>query len=586
MAGNKPKVEFSELAPQKEYTLQEYIAAVYGYPQCPAWVRVLRDVTKVTPAKVSYAVAMRFIEKSTIKTIETCHPRDIVDEYLKVAPVVVSTGGITVAAKEAVTLKLSAGFYLPPKREAHALPAWISEAAAFQCTPDVRAAPGSVGMVVTPEACDKLQLVEQSFTCDVPSNWTSDVHVNAQALYEMYVRVPTKGRPNDSCAITHSQMACQWEDQGERPVTHPPKCLLPYVTVHDDGAMTIPMPTFALQSNKVVTSEVFYKVLQYHRSIRGADNKGSSSLTAGYYLGAMSRALDRVLWEAIDILSIAKLMNNSSVLFDEKAVNANVAAVLLANDMPVYVSTSSRTHSAVYTAIDLSVNKIPKGCLYYTKSYFTHAAPTPSKKGMVGQTEKEFEEYVKAYNGMETIRMTHLYLRDYHAGYLNQIYPSIHCHAGHVIFVNRALNTKPLSLLAHFGRMTLANKYKTAFPVRRVSFALVDKFAPEILAIGVKVPSSVGMRSESDFNYTDQETAEVRELRTLDVEPLVFSSKVIKEVQHEVLEIDPRYVNDDPDEPGGEEQDGGVVGDNGPPPNNGGEESEEDFQADYSAVDM
>lgn len=585
MAGNKSKVEFSELAPQKEWTLQEYIAAVYGYPQCPGWVRVLRDVTKVTPARVSYAVAMRAIEKSTIKTIETCHPRDIVDEYLKIAPVVVSTGGIQVVTKEPVSLKLVAGFYLPTKREAHALPAWISEAAAYQCTPDVRAAPGSVGMTITPEDCDKLKLAEQSFTCDVPSNWTSDVKVNAQALYEMYVRVPTKGHPNDTCALTHSQMAYDWEDQGARPVSRPPKSLMPYVTEHEDGTMTIPMPTFAFQSNQVVTSELFYKVLQYHRTKRGADNKAGSSLTAGYYLGAMTRALDRVLWEAIDILTIAKLTNNTSVLFDEKALNANVAAVLVANDVAVYVSTSGRTHSTLYTAIDLSVTKIPKACLYYSKSYFTHAAPTPSKKGMVGQTEKEFKEYVEAFNGAETIRMTHLYLRDYHAGYLSQIYPSIHCHAGHVIFVNRAMNTKPLNLITHFGRMTLANKYKTAFPVRRVSFVLVDKFAPEILTMGVKIPSSVGMRNETDFVYTDQEIAEVRELSTMDVDPLVFSSKVIQEVEHEVLEADPRYVVDDVDEHASDEQKGNEVV-NDPPLNNGDEESEEEFLPDYSAVDM
>lgn len=93
-------------------------------------------------------------------------------------------------------------------------------------------------------------------------------------------------------------------------------------------------------------------------------------------------------------------------------------------------------------------------------------------------------------------------------------------------------NTAPLPLATHFARMCLANKYKTAFPVRRVPFGVVDKFCPEILRTGLKLVSSVIGRPLNNVIYSEADISELYEARAMDPEPLEFDSKFVEEVEH------------------------------------------------------
>jgi hypothetical protein len=535
------KVVFDDIAPEQEWTLENYVAAAVKYPHCPGWV-VATVKPGVPPAPVDFKVAMSFILAAVKKDTETCNPRDILDEYLKVSPVAVGLGGVTVC-NSGVALPSVAGFYLPEARKMDALPGWVSEAVAYQRTPSSNSTPGTAGITVTRQAEKSLCLTEQFFVCPVPSAFTSDAVTNSHALYDMYKAKHLKHKPNNTLAINAAQMSQEWADHGTRVVKNVTPDLNDLV-YENDGHTVISMPVMKMQDNRVVTSETFYDVLAQHRAVRGADTKHVSSLTAGYYLGAMSRSLDKVMWQVVDLLVVLRAAKLQAVMFDQKDMNANVVAALVANDVKVYASSSRRVNSKLFTSIDLTRQKVPKNCLYYSGAYFSATAPTRTKKGVVGQPESEFGQLFDQFCDCEFLRMTHLYLMNYHEKVLPHIAPSIHCHAGHVILISKpAVKSQQCSIARHFARMTLANKYKTAFPVLRTPFGVVDTLCPAFLKdVGVKIAMNAVERKEADFGYIDFETQRVFDIQKQLFEIPQFMSTYVAEVDHVALEFDQQVI--------------------------------------------
>lgn len=567
---------FSGVSEAPEWIEQNYINTCKSHLHCPEWVRRM-PLTNHVAANVDYKVAYAYLLKVAIKGIKTCHPRDMLEEQLKAGPIEVSTGGArvlprtiapdavvfesiattTTTATTTVTstssvaqgpqtcvidLPLHMGYFLPVDRKDDAIPAWISDAVAFQHTSsDAKAKAGVTGITVTERAQEKLRLAEQFFVADVPKEFCGNALLNASALYKMYKLPKLDGKRNHTLGLAHSQMARNWKSRALRPVTNPPNELKKYV-VDKDGSSYLPFPTLLQQNDLVNSTNKFYMVLRDHREIRGSDNKHVSALTSGYYLGAMSRSLDKILWQSVDILTVARALKAPNVYFDKADLNTNVAAVLVANGLKLFVGSGKQIVSKLFTTIDLTRTRFPEACLMYVPSYFTTTAPSVTKKGIIGQTKSEFDSMFSEFCSGDIYRMTHLYLLEYHADNLKYLFPSIHCHAGHVICVNRQINAKPMSIVQHFGRMSLANKYKTAFPVRRVSFCLADTYCPKILKTGIKLTSSVVAHADSDLDYSTYETKEIIDIGHVDVQPLVFASTQVQEVQCADLAIDQQFV--------------------------------------------
>jgi len=537
------KVVFDDISPAKEWELVNYVAAAARYPHCPGWVLESHKVGTIA-APVDFKVAMTFILAAVKKDTETCNPRDILDEYLKVSPIAVGLGGATVC-DTGVPLPSVAGFYLPAPRKMDALDGWISEAVAHQRTPSSASERGTAGITVTQAAEKSLCLTQQYFTCPVPSAFTSNAVTNAHALYDMYKAKHLKNKPNNTLAIHAAQMSENWDEHGHRVIRNASPDLQDYV-YDNQGVPSISIPVMKLQNSRVVTSEAFYDVLAQHRALRGADAKHVSSLTSGYYLGAMSRSLDKVLWQVVDLLSVLRAAKMKAVMFESKDMNSNVVAALVANDVTVYVNSARRINSKLVTSIDLACQRVPKACVYYSGAYFSAAAPTRTKKGVVGQPQSEFAQLFAQFTNCDFMRMTHLYLMDYHVEVLAHIIPSIHCHAGHVVLLSKPV-LKPkdqVSIARHFARMTLANKYKTAFPVLRTPFGVVDVLCPTVLRKGgVKIAMNAVARKKDDIGYVDFDAQKAYDVRKQNFEIPEFVSAQVKEVVHADVVFDDQVVN-------------------------------------------
>jgi hypothetical protein len=526
-----------------EYTLDNYIATVLAHPMCPPYVRDM-PYTPAPKAAVDYKVAITHVKRHLEKTIRDAPLRDTLDMLIATTPVVISTGGLKYVHEEKpVTVPLIAGFFAPDARKADILPSWVADAVAFQCTStDAKLNPGVAGETVTPADEQTLQISEQSFTVTLPDVLGGNALINANSLYRFYKTPKINNKQNYALEVAHSQMAGNWANRTTRVARgNIPDYLRRLAIDNTIDACVLPAPVQIMQPMKVCTNDTnFYRDLTNHRNVRGSDAKAGSALTAGYYLGAMSRSLDRTLWTAIDILQMMIILDRQDLVVVDKDLKLPVLAILAANDINVYVIRASKVHSKIFTCVDTtkwtSDNRLVNAVIYESKALGTEV-PVYTKKGLSGVSETNFADMFTSFvpdKGNTQIRLTHVYLRDYHSKYLQHIWPSMHVHAGHVLFANRPLhNDAAITIPKLFARATLANKYKTAFPVRRVTYGVIDKYRHQVLQGGVKLLSGANVKEEVKITF-ENFNEEVAELDTIEHPEVIFKSN-----QYSAVEIVP-----------------------------------------------
>jgi len=527
--------EFTGDIQKTTYDILNYVARVQQDPFCAGYLKKM-DVRGMAPASVSFAVAKAQIDSFLNSQVKIVPLREVLDTALVKGSAVLSMGGATLIDSEKVETKatLSAGYFMPAGREADRLPSWIADASAFQLTDATEKTQlGVKGQTVVAGCETKLHMAEQSFDADVPAGFTNNPVKNATALFNLF-KSKAPGQFNHNLELMHAQMASKWNLRSLRPVASGivPPVLDDYIVV-ENGKRFLPTPSLALQPGKVCTEEIgFYKYLSQHRLIRGADK--ASTLTSGYYFGAMSRSLDQTLWMVTDILEFAHHMKRDSIVFSHGEVSQTIYAMLRANGMKVYVIRSTPVVSPFFKVVDPAKwieEPDLANAIYYSTKATGESAPTVTRKGLVGMDKNQFESFFESFVTELTlgmIRLTHVYLRDYMESKLIYMLPSVHVHAGHAMLASVPLFEKAAYTMAGlFARATMANKYKTAFPVRRVTYSVQDPYRPQVLLAGIKIVSGAQTAgSKHDIDYEDFASQCVY-FEELEPEPIDFVSTVI-----------------------------------------------------------
>jgi len=556
--------EFTGEIQKTTYDILNYIARVQQDPFCAGYLKNW-DVRGMAPASVSFAVAKSQIDLFLNSQVKIVPLREVLDAALVKGTAVLSMGGATLIDSEKVETKavLSAGYFMPVGREADRLPSWIADASAFQLTDATEKTQlGMKGQTVVAGCEAKLHMAEQSFDADVPAGFTNNPVKNATALFNLF-KNKASGQFNHNLELMHAQMATKWNLRSLRPVASGvvPPVLDDYIVV-ENGKKFLPTPSLALQPGKVCTEEVgFYKYLSHHRLIRGADK--ASALTSGYYFGAMSRSLDQTLWLATDILEFSRHMKRDSIVFSHGEVSQTIYAMLRANGMKVYVIRSTPVVSPFFTVVDpakWTANPDLANAIFYSTKATGESAPTVTKKGLVGMDKSQFQSFFDSFVTDLTIgliRLTHVYLRDYMESKLTYMLPSVHVHAGHAMMASVPIFEKASYTMAGlFARASMANKYKTAFPVRRVTYSVQDPYRPLVLLTGIKIVSGAQTAgNKHDINYEDF-AAQCTFFEDLEPEPIDFVSTVIsvkpavviKPIPHPLVVVAGDDIPDDDDE--------------------------------------
>jgi len=242
--------------------------------------------------------------------------------------------------------------------------------------------------------------------------------------------------------------------------------------------MTIPN-LFLPPLLNLTDTDLAWRLLSVHRQVRAEDNSWVSPMTSGYYLGGFNRALDKVLWQLSDVLSVLRSTTCTCVYF-QVAINSIVATSLAANGYVVLVSTSN-----VYTeALPLTNDVVPPGVYPYSIRN-----PIPDKtlvvagfsvdRPVVTTTEVKYpinqEMALKAFMKCSGTIMAWAFLTPVITSSTCVLLPSMHAHAGHVVLYQsdkEALKTTSVTLL--MNRFAVANIVKTWFPLSRVRFLELD----------------------------------------------------------------------------------------------------------------
>jgi len=229
-----------------------------------------------------------------------------------------------------------------------------------------------------------------------------------------------------------------------------------------------------------------WREVAMHRAFRGSDGKGLNAITGGYYLMSMSRAIDRLTWQTVDILSAMKLVTPEigrpaiTVANISEDFSRDVAASLLLNGydivvnqdttLPLYVKREKEAAPGIYSGRRTNI-------VYDTMKI----GPSPIVKKLVVEWTTNVESLITYIESLlarkDEYIFRHVYLREELRPYEQYMLPSIHAHAGHVILTNRVVS--PGGFFDQMmDRVTKANFAKTYFPFTRVPFGQMDEFCP------------------------------------------------------------------------------------------------------------
>jgi len=247
--------------------------------------------------------------------------------------------------------------------------------------------------------------------------------------------------------------------------------------------------THAPKLTGVCTIEHFYGSLQRHRAIRGEDNNSRSRLTAGYYIASMSRSNESVFWVTADILNVLSQGSIDTVfIHNPQTVKSTVIQALIANKMKVvvrgrapfgYKKNENLTYAESY----------PPGTLFYDSNRLYEIPSVAGKGSVATYSDAEMKVRIQNWydtNSKRTCAMAHVY---FHPSMTQEwfpaLLPSVHCHAGHMIMLNTrsklSLEDRELELKKQLVRASIANKFKTNFPIGRMTFVRADRSAPKFL---------------------------------------------------------------------------------------------------------
>jgi hypothetical protein len=486
------------------FTAEDYIWAAKSYPVSSAIVQGMYDNCVQTgrlPVGENWRridcrqAFIRVCQSQALRRAEE-HPRFSIDAAVQTGTAVLTTETLSVVEDELEKVyPIQEGFIV--KKAADVLPAIVSEAVAYSITTST----GLVGDNVVGVAALGMLADDYSIATS-PQSVSKEAGVNAAYCYAMYQKKP-------AILLQHAvEITRKWTVVGVTSVTananmFPHESKVEYA----QGKMKVPTPTGAAQPATGYQDEKnFYAYLARHRAIRGEDKHQVSELTAGYYVCAMSRAMDKTLWRAIDILHMCHVMKANKLYYSTTHLKSYEQRILSANGIALHPVTSDlvlpvypgRLYHSTYEGADAP------NTLIYIKDYFGPSSPANEKKD--ASKEPILVKIREQIGRMMKNAFTHTFLRDMHSEYASRLVPSIHCHSGHVMLIGSDV-AEPMDVKAQFQRMTVANKYKTAFGYRHRTFSTVDPFICVPLASGLKLPC---VRGELD-THSDTTAAEMVE---------------------------------------------------------------------------
>jgi len=482
-------MNFSPL-PTKVYTYEEVCARLLAYNLCPGAVKEsIQHVQKVDPPKeLSIHAAFKLFHHMGSAALKSeSHPVKRLEKVLSVAEVAIKIDSITAVVEgEAKVFSLSRGYAVENPTGPEPLMAHAADAMAYCYT---QASPSTSVSLESNFAKTVAKAALPRITKAMP---LSTEWLVSNALQNAYNTYDAMSKDRGSTFEAHHQLVEMLDEAVKatpgRVVSNyipaPAVCPAPLQQTISSKQMVQVARPFVPGLQTITDLSSAWKYLSIHRTFRGEDQRWISPMTAGYYYCSMTRSIDRLFWNVVDILYVLKLYELNVVYFVKKP-SMSICQSLVRNDVVVILTTVMATTNP----IALSEDGVPCPGIYTVSSlhdvdlnYLTVRCPEPGTRPIVKTTGPEYpleEDYRQAVNQwsrddrpwMAHCYMTPSIMRDCQ----DHIIPSIHAHAGHMI-IHGPKRHQPLTKEDLIKRFAAANVYKTWFPLTRVRFLEHDYF--------------------------------------------------------------------------------------------------------------
>jgi len=368
-----------------------------------------------------------------------------------------------------ISANIKRGFAVEPGRDTDMIKSHISDAIAYMYTPSTKA--GVKADI--PNNFEKAPAKAALPTMTVPTQVNPSLWSNISEDNVTYVMSKLTSKASMNAAVRKMETAYASGDLTKTP---------PFVMT--DRGDYMPKAFAPKVTTTVKDCDLAHRVLSAHRAARGQDSRWISSLTANYYYGCFNKAIDRVMWETSDVLSIARMANVSSItVMGTATLNNSTLLSLAANNYPVYVQTQELVSQPIESEdgkVLAGVYRIGAHVPFAPGTLVVRAGPpnnvTVTKSAVI--VSDQIYESLKFFSISQlpdtvhsmTWTFMHNKLGDYKVSY----YPSMHAHSGHILAYVGPAVLPPCDLVKMTHRFAVSNCFKTWYPLSRVRFMEYD----------------------------------------------------------------------------------------------------------------
>jgi len=440
------------------------------------------------------------------------HPVTALEHTSITHDIKISDKEVVIVDKKPVTWPYREGYFVPSTSSSVLLASECADILAYAYTPTVTVP--TTRVVDSNFALDRKSAGIPHFVepTSVAATWVAGTaRKNANLVYDQF----TKSAPDANRILSRVLAMLR--------VIKPPQVKSQRDIVVGSRTLSIPTP-FRVPIVTINDPMKAYRILALHRGARGEDNCWLSAMTAGYYIGAMTRHIDAVFWRTADLLSILRVAGIPLVVFQDKM--EHVAQSIAANGYTVVVQTTKSTivnNPAALTPKTITrVNvrhAISATHVYVLVGYKPAAMIVGGKLVLDNEAAahmETFDSLAKTTNVIMWVAITPE-TQQWAEDNKYYMYYSVHAHAGHALVTNIfCKDLLPMKWSTAYERMINANVVKTYYPFARTRMYELDakrySYVNDAIRQGIvlrlrspKVLKDVFMESDWQFDDNDFE---------------------------------------------------------------------------------
>jgi len=482
-------------------TREQVLAGLYHNPLTPSDMKKLFESYKDTPIPVdmpSFSIlSRRYHSMAHDREQKKEHLTKKLERIFDTRDVTVTPTSLVYKDEKTVQLAHRRGYFVEDVKSVEPILCYIADALAYMYTPptEIRGMSIANNFANDPKGVGLPVLTE---TMPYSDGWKgSYAQENSELQY-------------NRLDLSRAYPAAEFLQRVYAPLSQvqSPQTLFVQATNNQNKVLPVPFRPSVIESSDF---DKAWRFLGIHRGVRSEDGKWLSPMTSGYYFGGLTRPLANVFYQVADILHVLRIHGLGAVVFDFRP-HQGVSMSLAVNGIVVLVPNNVYDTTAIALRPDKTLQ--PGVYPYYTgdviplaREHYLRVMSFPDSRPVVKKNSVDYPDSslrcVERMLNCLGLSMAWLSLQPKLQEINMQYFPSVHAHAGHVLAVSGTKIPSQYSLKQLLNRMTVANGFKTWFPISRTRFLEFDATRYKFENQGIANSMIMRLRAEKTSKFLD-----------------------------------------------------------------------------------